>query len=60
MVMVAMNSMPIPGLAGGHALLALLGIRPEDRFSKVLLGATWVWGILVVCGLFWGATFLVR
>src|SRR5688572_855238 len=32
----AMNLAPITGLAGGHVLFALLGVRPEDRAGKII------------------------
>lgn len=60
-LMVAVNLLPIPGVAGGHVLLALLGTRPEDRLSKVIAGVMWLlWFALAVCWLFWLLTFLFR
>jgi len=46
--MLAFNLSPIPGIAGGHVLLALLGVRPEDRAGKIIAAVSWtLWFLLV-------------
>lgn len=58
---VALNLAPVPGLAGGHVLLALLGARLEDRLAKIVTAVTWgLWFLLFGSWLLKLASFLAR
>ena len=58
---VALNLSPVPGLAGGHVLLALLGARPEDRVAKIVTAVAWgLWFLLFGSWLVKLVSFLAR
>lgn len=53
-LIVVLNLSPCAGLAGGHVLFALLGMRPEDRAGVVFATVSFVLGLAI------GVSWLVK